>query len=104
MSDFRRVCSLDQLEEGKTFPTEVDEYEILLVRSGDEVFALEDRCSHADIPLALGNILPEQRIKCQVHGAEFCLRTGKPLCAPAFAPVRTFAVKVEDDGVWVDVG
>lgn len=103
MSEFRRACRFDQLKEGSTFPVEIDGEEITVILSNGVVYAMEDRCSHADIPLSLGRVMPD-RIKCQAHGAEFDLKTGKPLCAPAFAPVRVFPAKVEDGEVWIDVG
>jgi 3-phenylpropionate/trans-cinnamate dioxygenase ferredoxin component len=102
MSDYHRACRVDQLKQGSTWPVEVEGYEITIILVGEEIYALEDRCSHADIPLSLGKVSAD-RIKCQAHGAEFCLKTGKALCAPAFAPVRVFPVKVENSEVWVDI-
>ena len=96
-----KVAVLDQLPDGLTFPVTVDDEEIVLIRQGDEVFALEDCCSHADVPLAQGKVLPG-RIKCRAHGAEFCLRTGKALVAPAFAPVKTYDVTVENGDVYLE--
>ena len=99
-----RVASLSRLPENLTYPiTLADDTEITLVRVGSEVFALYDRCSHEDIPLSQGKVLPEQcRIKCRAHGAEFDLRSGRALCAPAFAPVRTYSVSIDGDDVYID--
>jgi 3-phenylpropionate/trans-cinnamate dioxygenase ferredoxin subunit len=74
----------------------------VLIRVGEQVYALEDICSHQDFPLSHGTATSE-RITCAAHGAEFCLKTGKPLKPPAFAPVRTFAVKIEAGDVWITV-
>lgn len=99
-----RVASLSKLPESLAYPiTLEDETEITLIRVGSEVFALFDRCSHEDFPLSLGKILPEQcRIKCRAHGAEFDLRSGRALCAPAFAPVKTYAVIIAGDDVYIE--
>jgi metal-sulfur cluster biosynthetic enzyme/nitrite reductase/ring-hydroxylating ferredoxin subunit len=78
----------------------VDDLPALLVRVGDDYFAIEDVCSHDGQPLTDGPVADGQ-IACPRHGAKFDLRTGKPLCMPATEPVRTFAVKVEPDGIYV---
>jgi 3-phenylpropionate/trans-cinnamate dioxygenase ferredoxin subunit len=64
---------------------------------GDELYAIEDRCSHDDGPLVEGDWEPEERVViCPRHGSRFDLRTGQPLSLPAYLPVRTFPVRVED--------
>ena len=93
-----RVAEFSALAEGTTYPITIDDVDIVLVRQGDSVYALEDRCSHADIPLAQGRVLPD-RIKCLAHGAEFCIKTGKALVAPAFAPVKVYPVRITDGDV-----
>lgn len=101
MSSWHTICKVSELAEGKTFPISVDDYDIVLIKQGDNVFALEDNCSHQDFPLSHGTIAGGN-IKCKAHGAEFCLKTGKAMCAPAFAPVRVFAVKIEDGEIMVE--
>jgi 3-phenylpropionate/trans-cinnamate dioxygenase ferredoxin subunit len=69
-----------------------------------ELFAIEDRCTHDDGPLALGNWDDETcTIFCPRHGASFDLRSGKALSLPAYLPARTFPVRVEDGIVKVEV-
>jgi 3-phenylpropionate/trans-cinnamate dioxygenase ferredoxin component len=102
VSEYKKVCRLDALPESKPYTTEVDDYEIILVRQGDNVYCLLDQCSHEDFPLSHG-IVGGGKIRCKAHGAEFDLATGKVCKAPALVPVRTFPVKVEDGDVWVAV-
>ena len=69
-----------------------------------ELYAVEDRCSHDDGPLVEGDWEPEDLVViCPRHGSRFDIRTGKPLTLPAFEPVRTFPVRVEDGIVKVTV-
>lgn len=103
MSTYRRACTLADLADGKPHPVTIDDIEIVLVRIAERVYALDDRCSHADIPLSLGRVQGD-RIKCQAHGAEFDLETGSALVAPAFASVTTYPIRIEDGEVYVDVG
>jgi 3-phenylpropionate/trans-cinnamate dioxygenase ferredoxin subunit len=64
--------------------------------------AIEDRCSHDDGPLCEGDWNPEAcTVVCPRHGARFDLETGTPLTLPAFLPVETFPVSIDDDGIVV---
>ena len=66
--------------------------------------AIEDRCSHDDGPLAEGDHDPERGVViCPRHGSEFDICSGRPLTLPAYQPVETFPVVVEDGVVKVDV-
>jgi len=70
-----------------------------------ELLALEDRCSHDDGPLCEGDWDPEEGVAvCPRHGSNFDIRTGVPLSLPAFEPVATYAVRVEDGTIEVDAG
>ncbi len=102
MSEYKKVCRLDVLPESRPYTTEVDDYEIILVRQGAQVFCLIDQCSHEDFPLSHG-IIDGGKIRCKAHGAEFDLATGKVLKAPALVGVKTFPVKIEDGDVYVGV-
>lgn len=69
---------------------------------GGEFFAIEDRCSHDDGPLCEGDFEPADCVAiCPRHGAHFDVRTGRALTLPAYLPVDTFEVKVEDGVVRV---
>jgi 3-phenylpropionate/trans-cinnamate dioxygenase ferredoxin subunit len=97
-----RVCRLEELAEGKPCPATVDNLDIVLIRQGMQVYALEDNCSHQDFPLSLGEVR-HGRIHCKAHGSEFELITGKPVNPPAFAPVATYPVRIENGDVYVDL-
>ena len=71
---------------------------------GGELYAIEDRCSHDDGPLAEGDFDPEEGFAvCPRHGARIDIRTGKALSLPAVFPVETFPVVVEDGIVKVQL-
>ena len=71
---------------------------------GGTLYAIEDRCSHDDGPLCLGDWEQEEcRVVCPRHGASFDIATGRALSLPAFQPVRTFPVRVDDGIVKVEV-
>jgi 3-phenylpropionate/trans-cinnamate dioxygenase ferredoxin component len=66
------------------------------------LFAISDVCTHAEASLSEGQV-EGQTVQCPLHGACFDLRTGEALTPPAFEPVQTFAVVVQDDEIYVEV-
>ncbi|WP_018111105.1 Rieske (2Fe-2S) protein [Thermus igniterrae] len=74
---------------------------ILLLHTGEEVFALEDVCTHDDGPLHEGEV-EDGRIVCPRHGARFDLRTGRGTL-PAPRPIRVFPARLEGDTVLLDL-
>ena len=101
MSEFERVASVEEIASGGRLSIFVDDIPALLVRLGDEFFAIEDVCSHDRQPLTNGPVGADCSIICPRHGAKFNLRTGAPMCMPAVEPIATFEVRVRDGGVFV---
>jgi 3-phenylpropionate/trans-cinnamate dioxygenase ferredoxin subunit len=93
---------LSQLEQGKPVKVEKDGKTICVARVGDEVFAVDDICSHSDASLSEGDVT-DFKIECWLHGAEFDLRTGEALTPPAVAPLHTYGVHVDGDSVTVEI-
>jgi 3-phenylpropionate/trans-cinnamate dioxygenase ferredoxin subunit len=93
---------LSQLEQGKPVKVEKDGKTICVARVGDEVFAIDDTCSHSDASLSEGDVT-DFKIECWLHGAEFDLRTGEALTPPAVAPLHTYGVHVDGDSVTVEI-
>ncbi|WP_408651493.1 non-heme iron oxygenase ferredoxin subunit [Jatrophihabitans sp.] len=97
-----RLCALAELSSGVPLRVELDDLEIAVVKVGEEVFAMEDVCSHADFPLSDGEV-EDCTIECVLHGSRFDLRTGKPTGPPATRPVPVFATSVLDGDVYADL-
>ncbi len=71
---------------------------------GGEYYAIEDRCSHDDGPLAEGDFDCEEGVAiCPRHGANIDIRTGRALTLPAVEPVATFPVRVDNGMIKVKV-
>jgi 3-phenylpropionate/trans-cinnamate dioxygenase ferredoxin subunit len=95
MLDFEEIASIDDFQDADRLEVFVEDTPVLLIRAGDQYFAIEDVCTHDGQPLTDGCI-EEGAIVCPRHGARFDLQTGKALCMPATKPVRTFEVEVRD--------
>ncbi len=98
------VCPLEELPPGEVKIVRAGEIAIGVYNAGGELYAIEDRCSHDDGPLAEGDWDPEELVAiCPRHGSHFDIRTGRALSLPAYLPVETFPVKVVDGIVKVVV-
>ena len=97
---FLRACALADLRDDAALGVHVDGQDVALARHGDEIFAVEDMCSHANVALSEGDI-EDCTVECWLHGSKFDLRTGKPTGPPATKPVPTYRVKIEGDDVYV---
>jgi apoptosis-inducing factor 3 len=69
--------------------------EILLVRTGDEMFAISPHCTHYHGPLAEGLVVG-RTVRCPWHHACFHLRTGEALKAPAIDPIQSWNLEQRD--------
>ena len=98
------VATLDELPPGSMRLVPVGPDVVGVYNCGGHLYAIEDRCSHDDGPLAEGDFDAEAGVAiCPRHGSEFDVRTGRPLSLPAYLPVETFEVFVEDGVVKVRV-
>lgn len=94
-----RLCALDELEDGGVRRFDVGDRSLAVVRFGDAVYALGDRCSHQDVSLSEGEVDPdEETLECPKHGSAFSVHTGDALALPATKPVATYEIVVSDDG------
>jgi 3-phenylpropionate/trans-cinnamate dioxygenase ferredoxin component len=98
------VCTVSDLPDGERKLVTWEDLEIGVFNCDGSYFAIEDRCSHDDGPLAEGEFDAETcTVECPRHGSLFDLRTGKPKTLPAYQPVDTFPVHVDNDTVKLEV-
>lgn len=94
------VLDADKLAENKPTKVTADGVTIVLVKQGDEIFALRDTCTHLGGPLSEGK-LEGDSIRCPWHGSRFCLKDGRVLDGPAVFPERPFDVRVREGRIEV---
>ena len=104
LSDKVSVCSEGELPPGEMRLVEVDGRKIGVFNCAGELYAIEDRCSHDDGPLAEGEFdVDACTVECPRHGSLFDLTTGRPKTLPAYAPVETFPVTIEDETIRLEI-
>lgn len=100
MVDWVDVDSVTAFGSGERRVVDVDGVPVLVVNVGGDYLAVEDLCSHQEFPLSDGE-LRQDRIVCSRHGAEFCLRTGAALTAPAYEGIASLPVRIQGNRVQV---
>src|SRR5512143_3293568 len=98
--DFRNGFALQSVPDGGMVLGRVDTEDAILVRQGDELFAVGAHCTHYHGPLVDGLVVGET-VRCPWHHACFSLRTGEPLRAPALDPISCWRVERVGDTAYV---
>jgi 3-phenylpropionate/trans-cinnamate dioxygenase ferredoxin subunit len=96
------VAKLEDIESGTAHRVMVNGVAVAVVRIDDDVFAIADRCSHADVSLSDGTVwCDSKQLECIKHGSSFSLVTGNPDTFPATQPVAVYNAEVIDGNVVV---
>ena len=100
----QQICKMDELVSGKAKRFIVGDRAIAVVRIDDSVYAIGDKCSHADVALSDGEVLCDTKeIECSRHASSFSLETGMPNTLPATQPVPVYVATVENGTVSIEV-
>lgn len=102
MAEWHRVAAEAELAEGALLGVEAGGERLVLARVEGAVYALRDRCSHADFPLHDGE-LQGTTLECVHHGAQFDVCTGKAKRFPAVRGVPVYPVEIRDDIIHVQL-
>jgi nitrite reductase/ring-hydroxylating ferredoxin subunit/uncharacterized membrane protein len=99
-TDWTPAADASLLSENRPTRVVVDDTPVLLVRQGENIYAIHDRCSHRGCPLSDGDVEGDE-IVCGCHGSRFSLRDGAVKHGPATAPQPAFQVRVQNGRVEV---
>jgi 3-phenylpropionate/trans-cinnamate dioxygenase ferredoxin subunit len=104
MAETIDICPVERLPAGAVRLVAWEDLEIGVFNCAGTLLAIEDRCSHDDGELVYGTLDEATcTIECPRHGSRFDLHTGKPLNLPAYEPVDTFPVTVQDGMIKIEV-
>lgn len=100
----QQLCKLEELVSGKARQFTVDNRAVAVVRIDDKVYAIGDKCSHADVSLSDGEVLCDTKeLECIRHASCFSLETGKPNTLPATQPVPVYLATIENGEVFIEL-
>ncbi|MGC1951215.1 MAG: non-heme iron oxygenase ferredoxin subunit [Gammaproteobacteria bacterium] len=100
MGEWVDVAPTNDFPPGTSRRVEIDDVTVAVFNLDGEFYAIEDVCTHDYSPLEGGNVEGGEII-CPRHGARFDIKTGEALSAPAYEPLPTFPVRVENGLVQV---
>jgi nitrite reductase/ring-hydroxylating ferredoxin subunit len=93
---------LPELEPGDTHAVEQAGYSILICNVDGELYAVENRCSHAEVELTQA-VLEGCELECPSHGALFDVRDGRALALPARTDIKSYPIERVGTGAEVEV-
>jgi 3-phenylpropionate/trans-cinnamate dioxygenase ferredoxin subunit len=93
-SEWVDVGAAKDVSEAQPLPVEIDDIELVIARCANELYAVENRCTHDGESLS-GAEIEACEIICPRHGARFSLKSGAALTPPAYEPLRTFKIREE---------
>ncbi len=102
MADWVEVAKEEELDEQLGVRVNGHKVALFRVEDDDQIYALDDICSHEYSLLSEGEIWDDE-VYCPKHGSRFDIRTGSVRSFPAFKPVNTYEVKVEDGIIYVNL-
>ena len=103
MTEFIKVGTKADFKDGMLTGIQVKGHPVCIAHAAGTFYAFDDTCTHAQALLSRGDLEDGAEAVCPLHGARFSITTGEALTPPAVKPVRTFAVKVEGEDIFVEV-
>lgn len=100
MGEFVSVAKASSFEENQNRAVDMDGVSVLLCRTNEGFFAVENLCTHQLQPLEGGRVRG-CFIFCPLHGQRFNLKDGQPIGGLTSQPLKTFEVETEGDDVRV---
>jgi 3-phenylpropionate/trans-cinnamate dioxygenase ferredoxin subunit len=102
LGEYVKVCELSDIPPGTMYPADVRGASLMIVNAEGTLFAVDRICTHATADLSTG-FLSDSEVTCPLHLSRFNVTDGKVLSPPATEPLRTYELKVEGSGVYVQV-
>ena len=99
---WQTLARTDDIPAGRVGVFEVGDYRVALCNVDGEFYAVDDVCTHDGGALDQGE-LEGHEIECPRHGARFDVRSGQVTRLPAFSPIQTYPVRIQDGQVQVDL-
>ena len=97
-----KICDLSEIPNGSIKKFEINDDEITICNINNQIFAINDNCSHDEASLQEG-FIDGYEIECPMHGAKFDIRTGEVTCLPAVSPIKTYNIKINNGAIELEI-
>jgi len=96
LEEWTPVLPETELPHGRAVRVSLPDIDLFLYRMGDQIFALDNRCTHMGGPLHRGVVKAgsQPTVTCPVHGSIFCMSDGRVVRGPATRWQPVYAVRV----------
>ena len=104
MTDWIEVALEADLVDGKPMRVTFEDEPVLVLRAGEDVFAIGNQCTHQGAALDKGVLRLSGSVRtvtCPAHGSMFRLEDGKVMRPPATRAVEAYEVKTDDGRVLI---
>ncbi len=98
--DYEAVLPFEKVAEQKLYRVTASGVPVVLLRQGEQVYAISATCPHAGGPLDEGPLQGDV-VECPWHGSRFCIRDGRVLTGPATVNAPRYDVRVRNGQVEV---
>lgn len=102
ISNWTDFCALSEAREDDVVGVDFEGRNLALYSANGDLFVTDNLCTHGHALLCDG-YLEGFEIECPLHQGRFDIRTGKALCAPLTADVKTYPIKIEDGRIFIDL-
>ena len=99
------IGTIEDFPLNKPTPVEVDGVKVIVVRTSDNIFAMENCCPHQSRTLEMSNVLGK-KLQCIFHGVTMEMDSGSIVNDGgynALEPIKTFEISLEDDKVYLSL-
>ena len=103
MAEWIKACATDDIEDEDVIRFDNGGQTFALYRKDDAYFATAGLCTHENVHLADGLVM-DYIIECPKHNGRFDYRTGAAKGAPVCINLKTYAVKIEGDDLYIEIG
>jgi 3-phenylpropionate/trans-cinnamate dioxygenase ferredoxin subunit len=102
IAEWLTIAAIDELPVGERKIIDHEDKHIMLINFAGDFYAIESMCTHAMFELDDAEV-ENCAVVCPLHGAHFCLKTGEPLSPPAFEPIETYPLRINDGKIEIAI-
>jgi nitrite reductase/ring-hydroxylating ferredoxin subunit len=97
------IASFNDVTIGVLKKINISGKDLLMTRIDDQVYVLDDACTHKGCSLSGEGFLDGQKIVCGCHGAMFDVSSGKVLALPAVNDLKSYQVTIKNGDIFINI-